>query len=249
MADPTSPANIRLPLLAGNLHSCSYQADHVARMLFLHPEIPVAVSLQQSLADRGFRRSGRYFYRPWCPGCRACISIRVPVEAFQANRRQRRCWAKYRPSISITEKPPTLTAGQYELYRRYTAARHPDGSMANAGMGSCLEFFTCPWTDTRFLELRRGGDLLAVAVTDWLPAGLSAVYTFFAPEYARMSPGTLAILCQIDQARRLGLQWLYLGYWIDECRKMQYKADFRPVEAWMSGAWVRYGPGEPLGYA
>ena len=110
------------------------------------------------------------------------------------------------------------------------------------------QFLVEPWGgETRFLELRIGDRLAAVAVTDHLPESLSAVYTFFDPEIEERALGTYAILCQIEEARRLGLEYLYLGYWIAECRKMSYKDGFRPLEARVGERWRRYGRGTAIG--
>ena len=113
--------------------------------------------------------------------------------------------------------------------------------MATASSQDYLSFLTTNWCDTPFLEIRKGDRLLAVAVTDRLANALSAVYTFFDPALTDRSLGTLAILKQIEWARSLGLPHLYLGYWIRDCRKMAYKARFRPLELWISGSWRRIG--------
>jgi hypothetical protein len=122
-----------------------------------------------------------------------------------------------------------------------------DGSMAETSPERYREFLIAPWGgETRFLELRLGERLMAVAVTDRLPGALSAVYTFFDPGLSERAPGTYAILCQIEEARRLGLEHLYLGYWIGACPKMSYKDRFRPLEAWTDEGWRRYERGEEV---
>jgi len=123
------------------------------------------------------------------------------------------------------------------LYRRYLEARHPGGGMDDPSVEDFERFLTCPWSPTRFLELRQGGRLLGVAVTDVLPHGLSAVYTFYEPDLADRGLGTLAILEQIAWARREGLPHLYLGYWIAGHPKMHYKSRFRPLELLGPDGW------------
>ena len=118
-----------------------------------------------------------------------------------------------------------------QAYLRYLARRHPDGSMADdTSLESYRRFLVDPWGgETRFLELRLADRVVGVAVTDTLPHGLSAVYTFFEPDQAERGLGTFAVLAQIETARRLGLPYVYLGYWIEESRKMAYKAHFQPI--------------------
>jgi arginine-tRNA-protein transferase len=125
----------------------------------------------------------------------------------------------------------------FQLFQRYQRARHAEGGMADAGREAFMDFLGCAWSDTRFVEFRLGDDLLAVAVVDRLLGGLSAVYTFFDPRQSARGLGVFAVLWQVEEARRLGLDWLYLGYWIRDCRKMAYKSRYRPLEAWVDGVW------------
>ena len=117
------------------------------------------------------------------------------------------------------------------------AARHGGGGMDNPSPEAYLNFLRSPWCDTAFVEFRAAGRLMAVAVTDVLPQGLSAVYTFYEPEATSRSLGTCTILWQIEEARRRALPWLYLGYWIEDCDKMRYKGRFRPLQAFRDSAW------------
>jgi arginine-tRNA-protein transferase len=129
----------------------------------------------------------------------------------------------------------------FDLYRRYTRLRHPGGGMDTDEPAQYRGFLISPWADTRFVEFRKEGRLLAVAVTDVMNQGLSAVYTFFDPDEPRRSLGVYAVLWQIDYARREGLPWVYLGYWIAETAKMSYKTRYRPLEAYLGGEWRRLG--------
>jgi len=219
-------------------HACGYLPGLNARTLFVDPLARMNGRLYQRLLEHGFRRSGSHVYRPACARCHACIPLRIPVRAFSPNRSQRRTWERNRAALSLRERPPQFDSMHFALYRRYIEVRHADGSMADASVASYEDFLLSPWGgETRLLELRLEDRLMAVAVTDVLEHALSAVYTFFDPELAAHAPGTLAVLCQIGEAQRQGLDWLYLGYWIEECRKMSYKDRFRPVEAWIDGAW------------
>ena len=132
----------------------------------------------------------------------------------------------------------------YDLYRRYTANRHSGGSMAESSPQEYLDFLTSEWSQTLFLEMREQDRLLGVAVTDQVDDGLSAVYTFFDPDLERRSLGTFAVLSQLSLARQFGLPYLYLGYWVRDCGKMAYKADYRPMQLYSHEQWREFGPGE-----
>lgn len=219
-------------------HVCSYLPGRQARTLFIDPLAPMSGQLYLRLLEHGFRRSGSHIYRPACARCHACVPLRIPVRAFRPDRSQRRTWERTRAALSLRKHPPRFDPIQFALYRRYIEARHADGSMADASPESYQDFLLSPWGGTTaLLELWLEDRLMAVAVTDVLENALSAVYTFFDPAFSGQSPGTLAVLCQISEARRLGLDWLYLGYWIEGCRKMSYKDRFRPLEAWIDGGW------------
>jgi len=218
-------------------HPCGYYAERQARNLVIDPLARGLPQVYGTALERGFRRSGGHVYRPHCAGCRACVASRVPVAKFVPDRSQRRC-LKRNADLVVRVAPAQRSDENFALYRRYLAARHPDGGMDDPGEDDFERFLACAWSPTRFLELRAGDELLAVAVTDVLPQGLSAVYTFYAPEHAERSLGTCAILSQIEWARAQQLPHLYLGYWIEGHPKMDYKARFRPLERLRDGSWT-----------
>lgn len=217
-------------------HPCSYLPGRVARNLVADPGA-MDNRLFRRLAELGFRRSGGYVYRPHCAGCDACRSLRVPVARFRPDRSQRRIRARNRDLV-VTRRAARFDAEHYRLFERYLKTRHHGGGMDDASPEGYLSFVAGGWSDTVLYEFRREGKLLAVAVTDRLENALSAVYTFFDPDQSRRSLGTYAILWQIGEARKLGLEWVYLGYWVPGCRKMAYKANFRPHEVFAGGRWV-----------
>jgi leucyl-tRNA---protein transferase len=229
-------------------HPCSYLDALQARTLFVDPLARMDSATYQALVDQGFRRSGSHVYRPACRGCARCVPVRIPVAAFRPDRSQRRNWARNVRHFRLVDTPAVFQTAHFDLYLRYLAGRHPDGSMADdTSIESYRRFLVDPWGgETRFLELRLDGRLAGVAVTDLLPHGLSAVYTFFDPDLSQRAPGTFAVLAQVDATRRLGLPFLYLGYWIGESRKMAYKDRFRPIETWDGRCWQRHGRGEVL---
>ncbi|MBT2969380.1 MAG: arginyltransferase [gamma proteobacterium symbiont of Ctena orbiculata] len=225
-------------LYLSQVHGCSYLPGREARNLFLDPNAKVTLNLYQQLIDRGFRRSGCYLYQPACPHCNDCISLRIPTARFQPSRSQRRIWKRNLPRYEVNPGPAEYRDEHYRLYQQYLIERHPDGAMVCNSPGQYTQFLTCDWAETRFIEFRKAGELAAVAVTDLLPEGASSVYTFFDPQLARESLGIFALLWQIDYSRRLGLKWVYPGFWIESCDKMSYKSRFRPFEAWTGQQWI-----------
>ncbi|HET6632679.1 MAG TPA: arginyltransferase [Rhodanobacteraceae bacterium] len=218
-------------------HPCGYFEGRLARNLVLDPADP-ALPRHYALALRhGFRRAGGHIYRPYCGSCRACVPCRVPVREFMPDRSQRRC-LRDNADLEIIDTDPGFTRERYALYRRYLRTRHAGGGMDEAAAQDFREFLSAPWSPTRFLEFRHQGNLLAVAVTDISPAGLSAVYTFFDPAEAHRGLGTRAILEQIEWARRLDVPHVYLGFWIAGHPKMHYKARFRPLQILEGDRWV-----------
>jgi arginine-tRNA-protein transferase len=225
-------------------HGCSYLDGRQARTLFVDPLARMDVGLYQTLIDQGFRRSGTHVYRPACRDCNRCVPVRIPVDVFRPNRSQRRNWVRTAREFSIVATQPVFDPGHFDLYLRYLEHRHSEGSMADdSSVESFSRFLVEPWGgETCFLELRLGDRLVGIAVTDVLPYGLSAVYTFFDPDLSERGPGTFAILAQIATARRLGLPYVYLGYWIWESPKMAYKANYQPLEAWDGQRWTPLKP-------
>lgn len=217
-------------------HPCSYLEGRTASTAVVDPQFPVSTPVYDALIKHGFRRSGRLVYRPHCHGCRACVSVRIPVQRFVPSRSQRRN-LKRNCDVEVAQLPSAFRQEHFRLYRRYQAKRHHGSSMDNPDPTKYTDFLTRSSVDTIFYEMRIGGDLAAVAVADRLSDGLSAIYTFYEPELSVRGLGTFAILRQIDAARHEGLQWLYLGYWIENCQKMDYKIRFRPLEGFLDGRW------------
>ena len=219
-------------------HACSYLDEREATTLFLDPQESHGQGVYDSLALLGFRRSGRHLYRPHCEGCSACVSVRIPVADFQPGRSQRRV-RKRNADLQLIERPALFDAEHYALYERYIRLRHKDGDMYPPSRDQYRTFLALDEPYARLLEFRLGEQLLAVAAFDRLGHGLSAIYTFFDPDPAweRRSLGTYAVLSLVDMTWREGRPHLYLGYWIEECRKMAYKADYRPLEMLEGRHW------------
>lgn len=219
-------------------HDCSY-IDHVqARTLFVDPHVELNQTTYTDLTQRGFRRSGMQIYRPHCDYCAACISTRIPVERFKLSKSQRRIKNKNADLIVETIQP-RFDDEIYALYAAYINNRHDDGDMFPPSPEQFDSFLVSTHQTTRFHLFRTlEGKLLAVAVTDQLDDGLSAVYTFFDPQQAKRSLGTNAVLWQVDYLRQIRKPYLYLGYWVKSCRKMTYKSHYQPTELLLDQNWV-----------
>lgn len=247
MTDPRDPHSreVALRLYRSQGHSCAYLPGRTARSLFVDPDLGKNPGIYGTLQDMGFRRSGSEIYRPDCAHCDRCIAARLPVSRFRPRRSQRRT-LKANGNLTIRPRPAGYSDEGFDLYYRYIQHRHGDGEMANPTPEDFTRFLLSDWGETLFIELRHAGRLIGIAVTDVLPKGLSAVYTFFDPAWHRNSPGVFAILTQIEQTRRIGLPWLYLGYWVPGCRKMEYKTQYRPLQLLVNGHWTEFGREAPL---
>ena len=227
---------------------CPYLEGQEERKVFTHLVGERAGELNDLLTHGGFRRSQSIAYRPACEGCRACISVRVVAPDFAPSRNMRRI-AERNADMIGDMRAPAPTSEQYSVFRAYLDARHRDGGMADMTVLDYAMMVEDSHVETRIIEYRRrnsgtgaggrGGDLIAVALTDVLSDGLSMVYSFFEPDEQNRSLGTFMILDHIARARRMGLPYVYLGYWIEGSRKMHYKSRFLPQERLAPSGWIR----------
>lgn len=219
---------------------CSYFDDRMSSNLVPDPKLALNMPVYNQLIQHGFRRSGSHCYRPHCenchPGCHACTACRILVNEFTASRSQKRC-LKSNIELTQTVVDANFNEEYFELYRRYLDSRHTGGSMTDPGEEDFKQFLYSDWSDTRFLEFRHHEKLVAVAVTDMMSDGVSAVYNFFEPEMAKHGLGTYCVLKQVDYARELKLDYVYLGYWIKDHPKMHYKNKFKPLQLYLDEQW------------
>ena len=201
------------------------------------------MSTYSALSEFGFRRSGNHVYRPHCQTCSACIPVRIPVNNFAMRRSQLRAW-RSNQELLVQETDPVFTDEIYNLYAQYISRRHADGDMYPPAVEQFKSFLVESRKETIFYEFRLEDCLVAVAVVDRLLDGLSSIYTFFDPDLQKRSLGVFAILWQIEEARRLGLRYVYVGYWIRQSGKMNYKIEYKPLELFLKDHWVAF-TGEP----
>lgn len=217
-------------------HPCPYIEPETASTVLLDPNYPMDNSLFSILIKVGFRRSGDTIYRPHCRNCNACVSVRIPAREFLPSRSQRRTWSR-NSDITTSLVPAKFSEEHFRLYCRYQNWRHTGDIMDHSDPDRYREFMVESSVETVFIEFRLGEELVALSVCDLPEDGMSAVYTFFDPMMPKRSLGTFAILKQIEYVRNMDLEWLYLGYWIDGCRKMSYKTQFRPIFGFVNKEW------------
>ncbi|MBU0654287.1 MAG: arginyltransferase [Gammaproteobacteria bacterium] len=232
-------AESSLNLYITAVHPCPYLTGREAMNLLVDPGYNMTDALYSRLLNSGFRRSGADVYRPHCKHCNACVSTRIPVNEFRANRSQRRNFEK-NSDLQVRLNLEGFKPEYAQLYHKYIRCRHAGGGMDTDSTDTFAGFLLTRWCNTALVEFRHGSTLLAVAAMDQLKNGLSSVYTFFSPtEGNERGLGTYAVLWQIVYAQQLGLEYVYPGYWIAESDKMNYKTRFQPIEGLVNGVWTR----------
>ena len=222
-----------------------YLPGRVERKVFTHLVGHEARALNTQLSQGGFRRSQNIAYRPACEGCAACVSVRVPVNSFDWRASFRRVM-KTNADLEATVLKPKATSEHYALFRAYIDTRHHDGGMADMSVLDFAAMVDDSFVDSRLVEYRfksgteLEGELAAAVLVDVLGDGMSMIYSFYDPDLAGRGLGTLMILDNINRVRRLGLPYLYLGYWVAGSRKMAYKARFLPQERLTADGWALY---------
>lgn len=228
---------------------CPYLEGKEERKVFTHLVGKKATQVNDMLSQGGFRRSQNIAYRPACEGCRACVSVRVLVDEFTPSRSFKRI-LRGNDELVSKEIPPAPTSEQFSLFRKYLDDRHAEGGMAEMTSLDYAMMVEDTHVNTMMIEYReRGeetptgyapGDLVAVALTDILANGLSMVYSFYDKDTKFPSIGTFMILDHIRMARKLGLPYVYMGYWVEGSGKMDYKRRFAPQEHLTSTGWLRH---------
>ena len=217
---------------------CPYLSGRVEQQLFAELSGAKALDVFDALSQGGFRRSHHIIYKPACSGCNACIPVRIPVDRFRPGKSWRRIINR-NDDLVATDVGARITEEQFDLFQRYTARRHGEGEMAKMSRRDYAAMVLSSPVDTVMVEFRYpNGDLIAGCLMDRLAGGLSAVYSFFDPAEERRSLGSYVILWMIEEAKRLELDHVYLGYWVAGSPKMNYKARFRPFESFGPGGWT-----------
>jgi len=223
---------------------CPYLEGMTERKVFANLPFSDGAHVNDELTHAGFRRSQNIAYRPACEGCDACLSVRVPVAEFSPGRTQRKILTR-NADLSRDLVEAEATFEQFNLLKLYLASRHPGGGMTDMSWADYVAMVEDTAVRTHLIEYRLPsddsgpGDLVAVTLVDLLSDGLSMVYSFFDPQMEKRSLGVFAVLDHLRQAATVGLPYLYLGYWVQGSPKMDYKANFRPMEALRPMGWTR----------
>jgi arginyl-tRNA--protein-N-Asp/Glu arginylyltransferase len=229
---------------------CPYLEGQFERKVFTHLVGDKAPEMNDLLTQGGFRRSQNIAYRPACETCRACVSVRIMAQEFVPSRNMKRVLQHNSDLVGHMHDAEPSTE-QYSLFRSYLDARHRRGGMSDMTVLDYAMMVEDTHVDTKVIEYRRRGpdtfitgkgqgELIAVALTDKMADGLSMVYSYFNPDFDERSLGTFMILDHIARVRAMGLPHVYLGYWVNGSRKMNYKMRFMPQEHLGPKGWERY---------
>lgn len=221
-------------------HPCSYLSDQKERLLFTLPDQPFDPAVYQQLMRYNFRRTGQQLYRPYCVQCQACQAVRIQAEHFVLRASQRKLQKKALKAGWHFRVVPAPAAMQYfDLYQQYIKGKHAGGVMDPPDPEHLQSMFECDWLDIWVLEQYQHEQLIGVMILDQLPDGFSAVYSFYQPDHA-LALGKLAILAALKYLSPQPQAYLYLGYYILDCQKMAYKADFGPQQRLIAGNWQSF---------
>ncbi len=216
---------------------CPYLPGRIERKVVTDLAGPNAASLYERLSRAGFRRSHNLAYRPACPGCSACVPVRVRVADFEWSRGFRRLLAR-NADLGVEDTIAHATVEQFRLFSDYQRSRHAGGEMATMGFRDYRAMIEDSPLNTRVIEFRDPDDALAgVMLADRQDDALSAVYSHYDPALDRRSLGTYMVLWMVREAERRGLAYVYLGYWIEDSAKMAYKTRFHPLEGLSADGW------------
>jgi leucyl-tRNA---protein transferase len=220
--------------------TCSYLDDQIWRLPL---RLPVRMLTRGEFAHRladGDRRQGRLLYRTACPSCRACEPIRLDARAFAPSKTQRRVLRRGDESITTEIGPIVISDERVRLYNLHKHGRDLESGETRASLESYRSFLGESCCESFEIRYRIGDDLLGVAIVDRAADALSAVYFYWDPAFAALSPGVYSVLKQVELCRRLDLDFLYLGLYIAPCKPMSYKCRFFPHERLIEGDWQRY---------
>ncbi len=238
MTIASEPALHKLQFYVTTGYHCGYLPNKLAQSLIASPQHLIDKNVYSGLIQQGFRRSGKFAYRPHCEHCHECVPVRIMLREFRPNRSQKRAYQQHN-NLSTAILPVTFHEEHYALYAAYQKARHANQQQEyEQDDAEQYRNFLCQTNvDSVLVEFREGEELKMVSVIDVVLDGISAVYTFYSTSDSKTSLGTYNVLWQIDWAKSLNLAYLYLGYWIKDSQKMAYKQNYKPLEKLIDGVW------------
>ncbi len=244
MTLPTEPTLQKLQFYVTTSYSCGYLPKRLAQSLIATPQHLVDANVYSSLIQQGFRRSGKFAYRPHCEHCQACVPVRIVLQDFVLSRSQKRAHRQHQ-SLTTTVLPVAFHEEHYTLYAAYQKLRHAEDKPEHEKKAvdddvEQYKSFLCETNvESVLVEFRENNQLKMVSVIDIVHDGISAVYTFYDATEHKASYGTYNVLWQINWAKQLNLPYLYLGYWIQDSQKMSYKQKFQPLEKFIDDEWIK----------
>ena len=225
-------------------YKCGYLPNKLAQSLIASPQHLIDAKIYSGLIQQGFRRSGKFAYRPHCQNCRACIAVRLILNQFTPTRSQKRAY-KQHADLTARIMPLHYSQQHYALYASYQSLRHHDESADQVKTQpkddeeQYRQFVCQSNVESLMIEFRDANNQIKIiSVVDIVQDGVSAVYTFYDALQSKSSFGTYAIMWLADWAKNLNLPYLYLGYWIQDSPKMAYKQAFNPQEKLIDGEWL-----------
>lgn len=231
---PGLPVPRGVPLVESPPHPCGYLPGKMSVTRAFRAR-KMDGDVYQEFMDAGFRRSGDMFYQPVCPGCRRCVPIRVQVARFVPGKSQRRVQRR-NADVTVRVAPPRITDEKFEIYRRYASQRHGRDDESYTDFAGFLYNPVVPGLE---FEYRIADVLIGASLCDVTSIALSSVYMYFEPHASRRSPGVFSALHEIGWSKDHDLPYYYLGFWVDECSAMRYKAEYRPHELLRNdGQWA-----------
>ena len=220
---------------------CPYLDNQVERKLFTALYGINSKRLNNSLSKQGFRRSQNVLYRPSCANCTACMSARISSKEFKLSKSQKRIMLKNSDIVRVVN-PPLATDAQYELFKQYITVRHPNGGMSDMDADDFTAMIEETNVESKLIEYyaKKNGELelISFSLVDILDDGISMVYSVFNPDFKEKSLGTYMILDHNNLALEMGLQYVYLGYWVKGSTKMDYKKRFSALEVFTNDKWI-----------
>jgi arginine-tRNA-protein transferase len=241
MSNPNDQVLQKIHFYVTTPYPCGYLPNQLAQSLIATPQHLTNAYHYSGLIQQGFRRSGKFVYRPHCENCRACISVRLPIAQFLASRSQKRAFKQHQ-SLEVSISRLNFDETQFTLYQAYQAARHQEADDSKEEKDPATQyrdFLVQTNVDSLSISFTLNDQLKMVSIVDIVEDGISAVYTFYDTTDSKASYGTYSVLWLIEWCKQLGLPYLYLGYWIQDSQKMAYKRNFMPQEALMNGQWQR----------
>jgi arginine-tRNA-protein transferase len=226
-------------------YKCGYLPNKIAQSLIATPNHLINTKSYGELISQGFRRSGKFAYRPHCEECNACISVRVVLNQFMPTRSQKRAY-KQHAHLTATILPLNFKQAHFDLYAQYQALRHPadEALVPNNDIDDVKQYqqFICQSNvESLLIEFKDAqNEIKIISIVDIVRDGISAVYTFYNASDQKASYGTYAVMWLTEWSKNLNLPYLYLGYWIQENQKMAYKVNFKPQEKLIDGEWVSF---------